>query len=389
MKQIFLCCVVAASTSITLTTSIAQAADELWTDARVQPLPTDQLGPFVHTSDGGILAIDTTASYVSHDQGQTWSAGRPLFSEQQKIQVSNERALFRTREGVIIAAFMNLAERHWTWNDQHGDAPEARLPTYVMRSTDDGQTWQDIQKMHDSWSGAVRDMIQTSNGRVIFTAMKMQHKPGRHSVLTYSSTDDGQSWTASNLIDLGGAGHHGGVTEPTLTELRDGRIWMLIRTNWGEFWSAYSHDGGQFWRVIQPSGIPASSAPGLLKRLSPYRGKEAAHAKLSGRLALVWNRPYPDGKSDWPLSGGDNLWSATAVSNHREELSLAFSNDEGTAWGKPVVIAHRRDTNATGSARWVAYPYVFEASPGELWITTMQGGLRVKLRVLDFVEKQD
>jgi hypothetical protein len=28
---------------------------------------------------------------------------------------------------------------------------------------------------------------------------------------------------------------------------------------------------------------------------------------------------------------------------------------------------------------WLAYPYLFEARPGELWITTMQGGLRAKL----------
>ncbi|HIK94313.1 MAG TPA: exo-alpha-sialidase [Planctomycetes bacterium] len=450
MKQLMLRRVAAAMICTTVILSFTHADDGLWLDSRVKPLPTDKLGPFVRTSDGAILAIDTTASYVSTDEGRTWSAGRPLFSGQHSIRVSNERAVFRTRDGVIIAAFMNLAERHWTWSDQLGDAPEARLPTYVMRSLDDGRTWQDIQKMHEDWSGAVRDMIQTADGRIIFTAMKMRHNPGRHSVLSYSSTDDGKTWTASNLIDLGGAGHHGGVTEPTLTELPDGRVWMLIRTNWGEFWSAYSHDGGQFWRVIQPSGIPASSAPGLLKRLTTLGGDDAVHSDRSarhstagppvrltalggddavrsdrsprhslpgppgrltdvggdddsrsdrsarhsppgppGRLVLVWNRLYPDGKSEWPLSGGDNRWSATPVSNHREELSMAFSDDDGKAWGKPVVIAHRRDTNATGSARWVAYPYVFEASPGELWITTMQGGLRVKLRVSDFVDKQD
>jgi len=30
---------------------------------------------------------------------------------------------------------------------------------------------------------------------------------------------------------------------------------------------------------------------------------------------------------------------------------------------------------------------LFEARPGELWITTMQGGLHVKLREKDFVGK--
>ena len=362
--------------NLLLITSLSLQADEkLWLEARVKKLPTDKLGPFVHTSNGDILAIDTTSSTVSKDNGKTWSAPRPLFSDKQNIKVSNERTLFRTRDGVIIAAFMNLAERNWTWKNELGDAPAAKLPTYVMRSLDDGKTWQDIQKMHNDWSGAVRDMIQTKDGRVIFTAMKMQHDPGRHAVLTYSSTDDGKTWKASNLIDLGGAGHHGGVTEPTLTELKDGRLWMLIRTNWGEFWSAYSSDGGRFWRIIKPSGIPASSAPGMLKRLK------------SGRLMLAWNRPYPEGKTEWPLSGGDNLWSATPVSNHREELSIAFSKDEGQTWSKPTVIAHKHNKPGRRGSRWIAYPYVFEQSPGELWITTMQGGLRVSIKEAEFVKK--
>ncbi|MCA9204703.1 MAG: exo-alpha-sialidase [Planctomycetales bacterium] len=363
---IFAACVSAGSGPVAL-------ADEpmaLRLDPRCQPLSFDLQGPFVAIDDGGILAIDVSASHISRDGGRTWEPPRPLFDDAVQVRVSNERALLRTRDGVVIAAFMNLAERNWTWKNELHDAPEAVLPTYVMRSLDDGKTWQDVQKLHDDWTGAVRDMIQTRDGRVVFTAMKMRHDPGRHSVLTYSSTDGGKHWTASNLIDLGGRGHHGGVTEPTLTELKDGRIWMLIRTNWGEFWSAYSHDGGRFWRIIQPSGISASSAPGLLKRLA------------SGRLLLLWNRPLPEGKSDWPLTGGDGLWSDVPVSNHREELSLALSDDDGRSWSEPVVIARQ-------PGKWLAYPYAFEPRAGEIWITTMQGGLRVKINESDFASRPE
>ncbi len=346
-------------------TSASAADAPLLTDPRLRQLPTAEQGPFVRNEAGQLVTINESHSLVSDDGGASWTE-QPLFPDRSDIKVSRERTLIATESGVIIAAFMNLAERNWTWDNAVHDAPGAKLPTYAMRSLDGGRTWQDVQKLHDDWTGANRDMIQTKDGRVIFTTMRMQHDPGRHAVLTYSSTDDGATWKPSNLIDLGGRGHHGGVTEPTLVELNDGRIWMLIRTNWGEFWSAYSSDGGRFWSIIQPSGIPASSAPGLITRLA------------SGRLVLVWNRPLPEGKDTWPLSGGDGLWSDTPVSNHREELSIAFSNDDGASWTDPEVIARQSGT-------WLAYPYMFEIEPGRLWITTMQGGVRHELREADFV----
>lgn len=342
-------------------------AQDLVLHPKLEQLPFKLMGPFTRTQEGDVVAIDSKSTFVSSDDGKTWSAPRALFSENEGLTVSNERAILTTRDGTIIVGFMNLDERKWTWKNELHDAPGAKLPTYVMRSTDHGKTWDNIQKLHDDWSGCVRDMIQTKEGRVIFTAMKMLHNPGRHSVLTYSSSDDGVTWTASNLIDLGGQGHHGGVTEPTLIELADGRIWQLIRTNWGEFWSGYSNNGGRHWQILQPSGIPASSAPGLLTRLD------------DGTIMLLWNRTFPEGKESWELSGGDGLWSEVPVSNYREELSLAFSLDEGKTWTKPTVIARH-------PGKWLSYPYAFEVSPGKVWLTTMQGNIRASFNIADFIE---
>ncbi|MBL4886343.1 MAG: exo-alpha-sialidase [Planctomycetaceae bacterium] len=344
------------------------ADKELWLDSRCKPMPTQMQGPFVRLDGDAVLSIDNLSSYLSLDGGQSWSKPRAFFDKFQNIKVSNERAMLRTQNGTIIVAFMNVKEQKWTWKNELHDAPGAKLPTYVMRSLDDGKSWQDIQKLHDDYTGAIRDIIQTKDGRVVFTAMKMQHNPGRHAVLTYSSINVGESWKPSGLIDLGGQGHHGGVTEPSLTELKDGRLWMLIRTNWGEFWSAYSRDGGKFWNILQPSGIKASCAPCLIKRLE------------SGRLLLLWNRPQPEGKTDWPLTGGDGLWSEVPVSNHRNELSLAISDDEGKTWTKPAVIARQAGT-------WLAYPFAFEQQPGVLWVTTMQGKVRMIIKEEDFLKK--
>jgi lysophospholipase L1-like esterase len=82
-----------------------------------------------------------------------------------------------------------------------------------------------------------------------------------------------------------------------------------------------------------------------------------------GRIALLWNAPpRHDPKS--PSS--------------RAELSLAFSEDEAATWSKPVIVAANYEPRAR-----VSYPYLYERKPGELWITTMQGGLRMKINVAD------
>ena len=338
-------------------------------DARARPLPHAYQGPFVTLPDGAIVGCDGNTFLRSTDGGKTWES-RDLFTPEQvrtlNLQVSNERALLLTRNGTLVLGCMNLNARKWTWDAKLHDAPGAELPTWVMRSTDGGRTWSDVQKLHDEWTGAVRDLIQTASGRLVLTSMKLMNRPGRHTVLAFVSVDDGRTWQAGNLIDLGGNGHHGGVTEPTVVELRDGRVWMVIRTNWGEFWSGYSVDSGRFYRVLQPSGIPASSAPAIVKRLA------------SGRLAMAWNLPFPEGQKSFRLSGGDNEWSEIPVSNHRGELAFALSSDDGATWTKPAILARRPGAS-------LAYPYIFEIAPGRLWLTTMQGGVRIQFDEADFV----
>jgi hypothetical protein len=334
----------------------------------VKEVPHLKMGPYTRLLNGNLLAIDHNESLISNDEGKTWKAFH-LFSDTQKYEVRPERALLTTRSGVVILAFLNNKEKsRWNWNNKTHDAPEAILPTYTIRSLDGGRTWQDLQKLQDNWSGAVRDIIETDNGTIIFTTMTIVHHPGHHAVLTYRSEDDGKSWTHSNIIDLGGIGSHGGILEATLVQLKDKRIWMLMRTNWGRFWEVYSKDEGISWQDANSTSIPASSAPGMIKRLQ------------SGNLVLVWNRPFPEGKKDYPLTGGDGNWSEVPVSNYRQELSIMFSPDEGHSWSRPKVIAK---INRNGSQ--LSYPYIFEVRPGVLWITTMFGNLAICLKEQDFV----
>ena len=144
--------------------------------------------------------------------------------------------------------------------------------------------------MFDGYCGALIGMIQTSRGRIVLPVQSL-FEHNRHAIVTFNSADDGKTWQRGNIIDLGGRGDHDGALEPTVAELKNGRLLMLLRTNLDRFWEAYSDDGGRYWRELRPSQIEASSSPGWLMRLA------------SGRLVLVWNRLYPERENRFGHAG--------------------------------------------------------------------------------------
>lgn len=350
---------------------MANEGIELHVKARpVAELPP---GPLDRLSDGTVVAVGKGEVVRTPDLGHTWETF-PLEHDAEEFAVEIDHSLMTSRQDdVLILSLLNVAQRiGLDWDKETSSVPETtQLPHYVARSLDGGRTWTDVQMLHRDWTGDARDIIQLESGRIVLTSMKMIRKPGRHTVLTYWSDDNGLTWTPSNIIDLGGIGHHGGVSESSIVELKDGRIWMLLRTNWGVFWEAFSEDGGTSWRTIRPSKIEAATAPPLLKRLE------------SGRIMLLWNRPRPDDGTEVELYGGDNQWSEVAASNYRAQLSLAFSEDEGETWTEPAVLADI--SNFEGKRKWISYPWACEVAPGHLWATSMQGHLAAEFYEKDFV----
>jgi len=94
----------------------------------------------------------------------------------------------------------------------------------------------------------------------------------------------------------------------------------------------------------------------------------------SGRLMLAWNR-YVD-----PVQR----------KGRREELSVAFSGNDGITWSVPQIVAVSRTPAGEREGKfWISYPYLFEATPGEIWLSTMQGNLRAKVREAVFASPVD
>ncbi len=331
------------------------AADAPVLHPKASVLPLSHQGPFVTTADGGALCIDLKNALRSTDEGRTWTS-TPLFADPAKFAVSNERALLRTREGVIISAWMNGAERKqpkgWRWGEKDVSWKEFVLPTYTSRSTDDGKTWEKPVKLSDPWCGCIHSLIQMKSGRIVLVGQEIIPQ-WRHATVMWASDDLGKTWQRGDVLDYGiGAHDHAGSIEGSVIERKDGSLYLLLRTESGFLWEATSRDGLK-WNGLKQTAIQSVTCCPQMARLA------------DGRIALLWNAPP---RHD-PKSGSS-----------RAELSLAFSSDETASWSKPVIVA----VSYVPGGR-VSYPYLYERKPGELWITTMQGGLRMKINTADLL----
>ena len=320
-----------------------------WVHAVCKPLAVDRNGPFLVGPGGRLLSADAQALLVSEDDGETWSELAPACHGQNPREPASFY-LVNARDDTLVMVYLDLANYKFTWDDEAGEPGEdCGLELWAVRSLDGGKTWVDRRRLLGGYNANFFGCIRLRTGRLVVVAEHLVTGPGHWVACSLVSDDDGQTWQRSNLIDIGGHGHHDGAMEPTVAELSDGRLLMLIRTNLDRFWRAVSDDGGRYWRTVRPSQIDASSSPGYLLRLR------------SGRLFLVWNRLNPEGRA-WPRREPGPAFE-TAVSWHREELSAAFSEDDGKTWTEPIVIARQSDGQ-------LSYPFVFERRAGDLWIIT-------------------
>jgi hypothetical protein len=354
--------------------------NERWVHSLCYPLAIERNGPFINLPDSRLLTLDNNGLCTSQDDGQTWSEphavcqGIGWLSKAKRIEPASFYPLL-TKNGVIVIVYLDFADYRWSWDEKQGEpGNDGKLEIWSIRSLDNGKTWVDRQKILGGYNANFFGLIQTRTGRLVTAVEHCVPDPGRWVACSLFSDDDGKSWCRSNFIDLGGHGHHDGATEPTVVELSDGRLLMLIRTNLDYFWQAFSDDTGRYWRTINRSKIDASSSPGYLLKLH------------SGRLVLVWNRLNPEG-GVFPRKEAHTQFSETPASWHREELSIAFSEDDAKTWIKPVVIGRQKGGQ-------LSYPFVFERRPGELWITAgfaFKKGwsdplpFRVKIREKDFI----
>ena len=170
-----------------------------------------------------------------------------------------------------------------------------------------------------------------------------------HSAVAWSD-DDGRTWKRVPIAPVKGVPrlHPGDKRphwyndgcEPTVVELKDGTLWMGVRTS-GEHHAFYtSKDGGETWSEGKehPAFWAANTMPYLF-RLS------------DGRLLFIWNNtamlPTRD-VSEYPeLGAGERSGQWETVFTNRDALHAAISDDDGRTWRGFREIALNEIRNAS------------------------------------------
>lgn len=256
------------------------------------------------------------SSMISSDRGRSWSDRQVMQANTFKHNVKHPN-LVRLSDQEILFSYVG-----WDSRSQRN--------VFLRRSTDNGQTWGEPQQISEpGWYCNNADRaLRLSSGRVLlpahgpYSADYIGGSPYQggdlHSFVFYS--DDGfRTWKrSSDSMTAKGRGCH----EPTIVELKDGRLYCLLRnTNQRQYFSI-SEDGGDHWSQPQPSVLPSPESPALVKRIP-----------TTGDLLVLWNNVAS--KSNWP----------------RIPLTAAISQDEGKTWTHLRDVDNRKDFDA-------AYPSV-------------------------------
>jgi hypothetical protein len=208
-------------------------------------------------------------------------------------------------------------------------------------STDGGHTWTKPERVDtgERYHGSCRNVIQLANGRIVLPfCFFIQEKMFRVGVVY--SDDQGKTWTNSpSILDVGrddkGKTFETGATEPVVIQLKDGRVWMLLRSTTGVQWESFSSDNAATWTKPVPSRFISSNCPASLLRLR------------DDRIVLIWNNSYT------------HLYS-------REVLNIAVSADEGKTWKGYREIVRLKPHE--GPDWKLCYPYPVEDWDGNILV---------------------
>jgi len=318
-------------------------------------MSTEPEAPYLSKS---MWSLSRLAMRRSTDGGRSWSTGQILQRGSKEYSVMSF-GLFTLRSGKVLHVFA----RSGGYDYETGSPEKSLRELFFHYSTDGAKTWSNAQKLPtgERYQGDVLSLEQLRDGRIVYPFCFLTKVKSQFAVSVMLSDDDGKTWTRSaSILTTGGGGFESGASEPTVVELPDGRLWMLIRAQTGYLWESFSTDKGKTWAEATESNLPSSNAPATALRLR------------SGEIAVAWNNHVhsnyarqtlvvgltTDGKgfsglreidfTDFPDDPAASIPHSTyAFLTETREGDLAISYNKGN-WSR-----HNRPTFARVSRSWL------------------------------------
>lgn len=256
-----------------------------------------------------------------------------------------------------------------------------RMGTYALRTDGGINGHRTLTKISDSMAIMLKPPVFIRGGKRAVVAGHYGLQPGLPKVcFTFVSDDDGRTWRQSSFVSTpdhrGGGFHQGirwnhGAVEPTVVELKDGRLWMLIRTSQDRHYQSFSHDGGLTWDEATPSPFYGTITMPTIGRLR------------DGRLLFLWSNttPLPE------VNNTDGVWDD--VFTNRNAIHAALSDDDGRTWHgfRELYLDPRRDApdfgTASGIDKSVHQSQFVETDPGRVLVSLGQSARHRVMLIFD------
>lgn len=304
------------------------------------------------------------ASSISTD-GRSWSEPKVEF------------VFTRDESGVPVALVDHDGELHAFLLVRRGTGGRPGVDYFYdiwhCRTSDNRSKWSQPKCIFEGYVGALNGVAQLSSGRIVLPQQywvegsKCAPPTGCHVVTTNYSDDAGKAWklssaklTAPCYADYPGSNY--GACEPVILELKDGRAWMLMRTQTGSLYESFSRDGVH-WSQAEATRFCSSNSPASLLRLP------------DGRIVVFWNN-----------CENPSRVNGLAIYTNRDALHAAISDDEGKTWcGYREVVRDpkRNEPPPKRGDRGTAYPFSTATRNGKILLSTGQGAGRRVFILID------
>jgi sialidase-1 len=263
----------------------------------IMQLPSGALLAVLSNDYYGIGSHTDLFKCLSYDGGVTWTtpAAMNIANSTHNYWLSNA-SFFTSGSRIFVVIQQRDITNHYE-----------EISSLITYSDDNGESWSPVAMMlpgdvNPVQISAARNITTTFSGRIL-----VPYGWGQtfNKVGVIYSDDHGSTWTKGANTITWSIPNSANFAEPTVAQLNDGRIMMVIRTTLGYVYKSYSSDNGITWStaVAMPLESPGTA--------------HAIHISPEGYILIVYDNSPGIGPG---------------YSFPRNNLSFAVSYDYGESW---------------------------------------------------------